>query len=140
MLDAFEKEDTGVANPKKNSKRHSPAVKPKSDHEVRTGLLPNIQSEHQERVSSKSDYSANDVEANGREMPRLRDTVETVKKRFAENDRRREAGLKKQWEDDLRKQILLVWNKDRTKTIPQIVKQLIFPSGYSKKNQKRHPY
>jgi len=135
MLDAFEKEDTGVANPKKNSKRHSPAVKPKSDHEVRTGLLPNIQSEHQERVSSKSDYSANDVEANGREMPRLRDTVETVKKRFAENDRRRAADLKKQWEDDLRNQILSIWKKDHSQTIPQIVKRLRFPSGYSKKNQ-----
>lgn len=110
-------------------------VKPKKARKAQRYLLPDTQPEHQERSSNYSDFHASDVETNGKRLPRLRDTVETVKKRFAENDRRRVAEQEKQWVDDLRKQILLIWNKDHSQPVPKIVKQLRIPSGYSKKNQ-----
>jgi len=86
MLDAFKKEDNGVANP-----------------------------------------------------PINRRVVERVKNAFAENDRRRKTdaqALRTREEDDLKRQILSIWNRDHTQTIPQIVNQLRLPPGYPKSNKK----
>ena len=135
MLATFEKENNEVPSHRKRYNRPISVVKPKKARKAQTYLLPDTQPEHQEISSNYSDFHASDVETNGKRLPRLRDTVETVKKRFAENDRRRVAEQEKQWVDDLRKQILLIWNKDHSQPVPKIVKQLRTPSGYSKKNQ-----
>jgi len=69
----------------------------------------------------------------------VRNRIDAVKKRFEENDRRRDTAaqtLRAQEEDILIKQIRAIWNDDHNQTIPQIVAQLHLPLGYQSANKK----